>query len=54
MSEWQSPPIAADDEDWLRQLAAATDVAERTEAMEALRESFEMMDIHMPEDEANK
>jgi hypothetical protein len=54
MSEWQSAPVADDEEDWLRNLAAASDEVERQEAMDALTESFEMEDIvaHMPE-EAN-
>ena len=51
MSEWQSAPVADDEEDWLRVLAAATDEAERGEALAALTESFEIGDtgIHMPE-----
>jgi hypothetical protein len=54
MSEWQLAPVADDEEDWLRNLAAASDEVERQEAMDALRESFEMEDIvaHMPK-EAN-
>jgi hypothetical protein len=51
MSEWQSALIADDDEDWLCQLAA-TNEAERMEAMRAIGESFEMADnliIHMLE-----
>ena len=51
MAEWQSPPIAPEDEDWLRQLAA-TDENDRDAAAAAIRELFNMTDdVPMPEED---
>jgi hypothetical protein len=55
VADWQSAPIADDEEDWLRQLAS-TDETEQQEARQALTESFEMTDsftVRMPEDETS-
>jgi hypothetical protein len=51
MAEWQSPPIASEDEDWLRQLDA-TDEQDRGAAIKAVTELFGMADnLQMPEDD---
>ncbi|KAJ6582302.1 hypothetical protein B0H19DRAFT_1252405 [Mycena capillaripes] len=50
MAEWQLPPIA-EDEDWLRHLAA-TDEHDRSTAVQAIRALFDMADdIQMPEED---
>jgi hypothetical protein len=43
MAEWQSPPILPEDEDWLRQLAAA-DENDRSSAIQAIKELFGIAD----------
>jgi hypothetical protein len=51
MAKWQSPPIPPEDEYWLQQLAS-TDDNDRSAAIQAIRELFDMADdIQMPEED---